>query len=66
MEYCREQHIIVENSPNYGNQSVAEFALALLMDVLRKVTISYLEYKDAKAAEAAYEDLMLQLCNLHT
>lgn len=25
-----------------------------------------LEYKDAKAAEAAYEDLMLQLCNLHT
>ena len=48
LEYCREQHIIVENSPNYGNQSVAEFALALLMDVLRKVTISYLEYKDAK------------------
>ena len=25
-----------------------------------------LEYKDAKAAEATYEDLMLQLCNLHT
>lgn len=25
-----------------------------------------LEYKDAKSAEAAYEDLMLQLCNLHT
>lgn len=25
-----------------------------------------LEYKDAKAAEAAYEDLMRQLCNLHT
>lgn len=24
-----------------------------------------LEYKDAKSAEAAYEDLMLQLCNLH-
>lgn len=25
-----------------------------------------LEYKDAKAAEAAYGDLMLQLCNLYT
>lgn len=25
-----------------------------------------LEYKDAKAAEVAYEDLMRQLCNLHT
>ena len=48
IEYCREHHIIVENSPNYGNQSVAEFALALLMDVLRKTTVSYLEYKDAK------------------
>ncbi len=48
MKYCREKHIVVENSPNYGNQSVAEFALALLMDVLRKVTMSYLGYKDAK------------------
>ena len=48
MQYCRENHIVVENSPNYGNQSVAEFALALLMDVLRKVTMSYLGYKDAK------------------
>lgn len=25
-----------------------------------------LEYKNAKAASIAYEDLMLQLCNLHT
>lgn len=48
MKYCRANRIIVENSPNYGNQSVAEFALALLMDVLRKVTMSYLGYKDAK------------------
>ena len=39
---------MVENSPEYGNQSVAEFALALLMDVLRKVTVSYLEYKNSK------------------
>lgn len=25
-----------------------------------------LEYEDAKAASVAYEDLMFQLCNLHT
>ena len=42
------KNIVVENSPNYGNQSVAEFALALLMDVLRKVTFSYQEYKNAR------------------
>lgn len=48
IEYCKAHNIMVENSPEYGNQSVAEFALALLMDVLRKVTVSYLEYKNSK------------------
>lgn len=60
MEYCRENHIVVENSPNYGNQSVAEFALALLMDVLRKVTISYLGYKDTKVYPSCLMGLELQ------
>ena len=48
IEYCKAHNIVDENSPEYGNQSVAEFALALLMDVLRKVTVSYLEYKNSK------------------
>lgn len=48
IEYCKERNIVVENSPAYGNQSVAEFALALLLDVTRKVTVSYSEYKNAK------------------
>lgn len=48
IEYCKDHNIVVENSPDYGNQSVAEFALALLMNVTRKITSSYLEYKDAK------------------
>ena len=59
MKYCRENHIVVENSPNYGNQSVAEFALALLMDVLRKVTMSYLGYKDAKVHPSCFMGLEL-------
>ncbi len=45
IEYCKEHNIAVENSPNYGNITVAEFALALLLDVCRRVTVSYNEYK---------------------
>lgn len=47
-KYCKDHNIIVENSPNYGNITVAEFALALLLDVCRKVTFSYTEYKNMK------------------
>lgn len=48
LEYCKNHNITVENSPNYGNITVAEFALALLLDVSRKVTVSYNEYKNGK------------------
>ena len=45
-DYCREHNIAVVNVPNYGNITVAEFALALLLDVCRKVTVSYTSFKD--------------------
>lgn len=45
IDYCKEHNIAVVNSPNYGNITVAEFALALLLDVCRRLTISYTEYK---------------------
>lgn len=48
LDYCIEKGITVENTPNYGNKSVAEFALALLLDVCRKVTKSYIQYKEAQ------------------
>ncbi len=48
IDYCREHGIAVVNSPNYGNITVAEFALALLLDVCRKVTVSYIDYKEGK------------------
>ncbi len=48
LDYCKEHNIAVETSPNYGNITVAEFALALLLDVCRKVTISYMDYKEGK------------------
>lgn len=47
-DYCKQNNIAVVNSPNYGNITVAEFALALLLDVCRKVTMSYSDYKDGK------------------
>ena len=47
-DYCREHNIAVVNSPNYGNITVAEFALALLLNVCRKVTVSYMDYKEGK------------------
>lgn len=40
IDYCKKNNIFVENTPNYGNMTVAEFALALLLDVTRKVTYS--------------------------
>lgn len=48
LEYCKKNNISVVNSPNYGNITVAEFALGLLLDVSRKITDSYNEYKNGK------------------
>ena len=50
LDYCKQHNIAVVNSPNYGNITVSEFALALLLDVTRKVTLSYSEYKNAKVS----------------
>lgn len=46
IDYCTERGIVVENTPNYGNKSVAEFAFGLMIDVCRKITKSYLDYKN--------------------
>lgn len=46
IDYCNKAGVVVENTPNYGNKSVAEFAFALLSDVARKVTRGYIEYKE--------------------
>lgn len=66
----------MENSHIYVSDSDRQYILAKKISKLygsrfiiitSKITPAItLEYKDAKAAEAVYEDLMLQLCNLHT
>lgn len=54
INYCNEHDITVVNSPNYGNKSVAEFAFGLMLDVCRKITRSYLDYKDLKTNAQKY------------
>ena len=50
LEFCKENNILVVNTPNYGNITVAEFALALLLNVTRKVSSAYNEYKNSKVS----------------
>lgn len=45
-DYCTENNIAVENTPNYGNKSVAEFAFGLMLDVCRKITHAYMDFKE--------------------
>lgn len=46
IEYCKEHNIQVVNSLGYGNVTVAEFAFGLILDVMRKVSRSYMNLKD--------------------
>ena len=46
LDYCNDHNIVVENTPNYGNKSVAEFAIGLMLDVCRKITNAYAKYKE--------------------
>lgn len=46
IDYCREHNIAVVNSLGYGNVTVAEFAFGLMLDVMRKVTRSYVNLKE--------------------
>lgn len=48
IDFCKKNSIQVVNSPNYGNITIAEFALALLLDVCRHVTKSNTEFKNGK------------------
>ena len=52
IDYCKENDIAVETTPNYGNKSVAEFAFGLMIDVSRKIT-------------RAYNDLAQEVVNPH-
>lgn len=46
IEYCKINNIQVVNSFGYGNVTVAEFAFGLMLDVMRKVSRSYMNLKN--------------------
>ncbi|MDD3014127.1 MAG: NAD(P)-dependent oxidoreductase [Candidatus Gastranaerophilales bacterium] len=46
LDYCKEHNIPVVNVPKYGDCTVAEYAFGLLLDVMRKITFSYLNLKE--------------------
>ncbi|MDD3593362.1 MAG: NAD(P)-dependent oxidoreductase [Candidatus Gastranaerophilales bacterium] len=48
-EYCQANGITVENTPNYGNKSVAEFAFGLMLDVTRRISKAYSAFKELNA-----------------
>lgn len=46
INYCRENGIQVVNSLGYGNITVAEFAIGLMLDVMRKVSRAYMNLRN--------------------
>jgi len=46
IDYCKENGISVVNSLGYGNVTVAEFAFALIFDVMRKTARAYMNLKN--------------------
>lgn len=46
IDYCKANNIAVVNSLGYGNVTVAEFAFGLILDVMRKITRSYMNLKE--------------------
>ena len=38
IEYCKNRNILIANTPHYGDNTVAEFAFALLLSLIRKIT----------------------------
>lgn len=46
IDYCKKNGITVLNSLGYGNVTVAEFAFGLILDVMRKVTRSYVNLRE--------------------
>jgi len=45
LKYCAEKSIVAVNVPRYGDVTVAEYTFALLLNVIRKVSIAYDELK---------------------
>ena len=57
IDYCKSNGIAVYNVPDYGSNTVAEYSLALILNLLRKVTESTLETKRSIFKQVTGRDL---------
>jgi D-lactate dehydrogenase len=48
LNFCNKHDISVVNVPAYGERTVAEYAFALLLNVIRKVNVAYEDLKSGK------------------
>jgi len=64
IDYCKEHNIQVVNSFGYGNVTVAEFAFGLMLDVMRKISRSYLNLKNEHLNRDIYTGLELKNKNI--
>ena len=46
LEYCKAKGISVLNTPNYGDRTIAEFTFGLILDLIRKISLSYFNLKN--------------------
>lgn len=64
IDYCKNNNIQVVNSLGYGNVTVAEFAFGLILDVIRKVSRSYMNLKNEHLDRDIYTGFELKDKNI--
>lgn len=64
IDYCKVHGIQVVNSFGYGNITVAEFAFALIFDVMRKVSRAYMNLKNEHLDRDIYTGFELKGKNI--
>lgn len=60
IDYCKKHNIQVVNSFGYGNITVAEFAFGLILDVIRKISRSYMNLKNEHLTHDIYTGFELK------
>ena len=60
MEYCNENHILVANTPHYGDYTVAEFSFGILLNLVRRICYGVNELKNG---DLYPETFGMELCD---
>ena len=60
MDYCNENHILVANTPRYGDYTVAEFSFGILLNLVRRICYGVNELKNG---DMYPETFGMELCD---